>query len=71
MLRSQGDMRPPLSGAGSIWIQMIYTIMNGHRGGYELQASPLRLNPTTKMENGKDAQEEEGKEDANRNHVGP
>jgi hypothetical protein len=32
---------------------MIYTIMNGHRGGYELDASALRLNPTTKMENEK------------------
>jgi hypothetical protein len=29
-------MRPPLSGVGSICIQMIYTSMNGHRGGYEL-----------------------------------
>lgn len=69
MLRSQGDMRPPLSGAGSNRIQMKYRSMNGHRGGYELQV--IAVSCGSSGGRGKDVQEDEGQEEANGHHVGP
>jgi hypothetical protein len=66
-------MRPPLSGVGSIWIQIIYMSMNGHRGGYELCVTSAHAvaHQLSQTRGGKDAQEDEGEEDADGNHVGP